>query len=566
MRLTLTALSSQYIHMPLTPFCLKRAVDALPFVSTCIGDANINETPGDILRRLMATRPDMLAFALYIWNRDMTVRLIRMVKALHPSLPVVVGGPEATHAVAEVFRDAPCDFIIRGAGEDALPGLLLALHEGRDPAEVPGVCRRTEDGFTPADIAPAPAPRADLYDEAWHTMLHGRMVYVETSRGCPFSCAFCLSGQKERVQFMPQEEALALLIRLGRSGTDTVKLIDRTFNCNRARTKYLLRGLMDARARGEIGEVCYHFEVAADLFDDATLSLLAQAPAGLFQMEAGLQSFHPATLDACHRHTDMALLTDRIQRILRPGNVHLHIDLIAGLPEEDFATFADSFNQAYGLMPHQLQLGFLKLIHGSLLRETDWGQRYAPDPPYEVLSTPWMSYHELQRLHDCAEAVERLHNSGRFALTLSLALAHTGMTPFELFLHLGEAMAARTGRWSLDALTRLVYDELLALSVPMSALRDALVQDRLATDNTGYLPPFLQGDPTLLKAAARAYREAHPDIHHPRCALSTDTQTLYVATWTHRHPVTQRGSVEHEQGRCPCTPPEGHCPSGLPFG
>ena len=543
MRLTLTALSSQYIHMPLAPFCLKKAVEPLPFVTAAICDANINETPAAILRRLMDTRPGMLAFALYIWNRDMTLRLIRMAKALDPALPVVVGGPEATYAVASVFRDAPCDYVIRGAGEEALPALLTALHEHRDPAGIPGLCLRREGVITDGGIAPAPAPRADLYDEGWHTMLAGRMAYVETSRGCPFSCAFCLSGQKEHVQFMPQEEALALLIRLGKSGADTVKLIDRTFNCSRSRTKYLLSGLIGAKARGEIGEVCYHLEVAADLFDDETLELLSRAPAGLFQMEAGLQSFHPAALDACHRHTDMALLTDRLTRILQPGNVHLHIDLIAGLPEEDFATFGESFDRAYGLLPHQLQLGFLKLIHGSALREKDWGQRFAPDPPYEVLSTPWISYTELQRLHDCAEAVDRLHNSGRFARTLTLALEQTGMRPFGLFLRLGEAMAARTGRWSLDALTRLVYDELSSLGVPEPALRDALVTDRLATDNTGYLPPFLQGDPAALKAVARRYREEHPASHHPRCALSHDGKVLLVANWAARHPVTQRGEV-----------------------
>lgn len=543
MRLTLTALSSQYIHMPLAPFCLKKAVDALPFMQTVIVDANINDTPSAILRSLMANRPQVLGFSMYIWNRDMTCRLTRMVKALDPAIRIVIGGPEATYSVKETFRDTPCDFILRGAGEESLPALLQRLHDGSSLNDVPGLCVRTENGFTQADVAPAPAPRADLYDGGWQRMLSGRIIYAETSRGCPFSCAFCLSGQRENVQFMPQEEALALLIRLGQSGGDTVKLIDRTFNCRRDRTKFLLRGLMEAKARGEIGVVCYHLEVAADLFDDETLDLLAQAPAGLFQMEAGLQSFHPETLDACHRHTDMARLTDRIQRILLPGNVHLHIDLIAGLPEEDFPTFGHSFNHAYHLHPHQLQLGFLKVIHGSHLRETDWGQRFAPDPPYEILSTPWISYDELQRLHDCAEAVERIHNSGRFALTLALALQTTGLEPFELFLRLGDAMAVRPGRWSLDNLTRMIFDTLQAQGVPESSLRDTLILDRLATDNTGYLPPFLQQDMASLKSAARRWREEHPEHRHPRCALLTDGR-LCVAIWNKKHPVTQRGSIQ----------------------
>ena len=547
LRLTLTGLASQYIHMPLAPYCLKKAVDeGCPDVVTTICDLNVNDTQEDLLARVMATEPDVLSVSMYIWNRECAARLIRRVKALHPEIIVIVGGPEATFSVEETFREMPIDYLLRGAGEESLPALLRVLTAGGDAADVPGCCFRTEEGLHTSLPAPAPAPRSDLYDDAWHAALNGRMAYVETSRGCPFQCAFCLSGNKEApdartVQFMPAEEALELLIRIGNSGADTIKLIDRTFNCHKVRTMALLRGLIEAKQRGDIGEVCYHFEVAADLFDDEALALLATAPAGLFQMEAGLQSFHAATLDACDRHTAMDRLADRIRRILEPGNIHLHIDLIAGLPEEDFATFGRSFDQAFALKPHQLQLGFLKFIHGSRLRMDQWGARFAPDPPYEALSTPWMTYAELRRLHDAAEAVERIHNSSRFALAEALALG-TGIRAFNLYLLLGERMAARQGRWSLDNLTRLVYEAFLSLGVDEASLRDAMILDRLATDNTGYLPPFLQGDPTLLKAAARTWRERHPDVRHPRVALLSDGAA--VAVWTKKHPVTERGEVE----------------------
>ena len=544
MRLTITGLASQYIHMPLAPFCLKKAVDEqLPQVETTICDLNINDTQEDLLRRVLSTNPDVFALCLYIWNRDASARLIRRIKAAKPEITVIIGGPEATHSASETFAEMPVDYLIRGACEEAFPALLRCQMDDGDPQSVPGVCLRTGAGLLISAIAPAPAPRSDLYDEAWHAALNGRMAYVETSRGCPFSCAFCLSGQRERVQFMPQEEALALLIHLGQSGAETVKLIDRTFNCHRERTLFLLQGLIEARERGKIGETCYHFEVAADLFDDDTLALLSTAPAGLFQMEAGLQSFHAPTLETCNRRTDMARLVDRLRRILAPGNVHLHIDLIAGLPREDFTTFGHSFDLAFELRPHQLQLGFLKLIHGSQLRQSDWGQRFAPDPPYEVLATPWITYEELCQLHDCAEAVERIHNSGRFVLAEQLTLKITGMRPFDLYLLLGERMAQKQGRWSLDALTRMVYDTLVTLDVPENALRDAMITDRLCTDNTGYLPPFLQGDAARLKAAARAYRLAHPQAKHPRVALLSDGSAL-AALWTKKHPVTQRGEVE----------------------
>ena len=556
LRLTMTGLSSQYIHMPLAPFCLKKAVDdTCPEVVTTICDLNINDTQEDLLARLMATEPDVLGVSVYIWNRLCATQLIRRVKALKPEIIVIVGGPEVSFSVEESFREMPIDYLLRGAGEESLPALLRVIMNGGDAVAVPGCCFRETNGLRIVPPAPTPAPSSDLYDEAWHTALNGRMAYVETSRGCPFACSFCLSGNKEapdarQVQFMPVDEALELLIRVGNSGCDTIKLIDRTFNCHKARTMALLRGLIEAKTQGRIGDVCYHFEVAADLFDDEALALLATAPAGLFQMEAGLQSFHGATLDACNRHTDMSKLVDRIRRIMEPNNIHLHIDLIAGLPEEDFATFGQSFDNAFGLKPHQLQLGFLKFIHGSQLREQDWGARFAPDPPYEVLSTPWMTYEELRRLHHAAEAVERIHNSGRFALAESLVLEHTGMRPFSLYLLLGERMAARQGRWSLDNLTRLVYDTFMSLGVNEAALRDAMILDRLATDNTGYLPPFLQTqDVPTLKAAARAYREAHPDIRNPRVALLSDgsacrAPAAVAAVWTKKHPVTQRGEVE----------------------
>lgn len=546
MRLTLTGIASQYIHMPLAPFCLKKAVESALSIPVRVCDININEPVEDSLARLLEDAPTHVGFCVYIWNREVTARLVRRLKALDPTVCVILGGPEVTFSPEETFAEMPCDYLLRGAGEESLPALLRCLMDGTAPENIPGLC-------TPgaiAEVAPTPPPRADLYDESWHTALNGRMVYVETSRGCPFSCAFCLSGQKDRVQFMPREEALTLLIRLGASGTDTVKLIDRTFNCDRDRTRYLLSGLMDAKAQGRIGDVCYHLEVAADLFDDETLALLAQAPSGLFQMEAGLQSFHAPTLDACRRHTDMARLVDRLRHLLAPGNIHMHIDLIAGLPGEDFPTFGQSFDQAFELHPHQLQLGFLKLIHGSHLRETDWGQRYAPDPPYEILSTPWISYPELCRLHSCADAVERIHNSGRFADTLTLALDHTGLRPFDLFLRLGDAMAARQGRWSLDALTGMVYQTLLDAGVPADLLRDAMIHDRLATDNTGYLPPLLQGDAAALKKAVRELIRSRPELRHPRCAL-TSRGTLLLAAWKRKHPVTQRGEVQ-ELPVAPC--------------
>ena len=384
MRVTFAGLSSQYIHVTLAPWCLRHAARKAgrpEEITLC--EMNINEPAEQLMRQLMETRPDLLGFSVYIWNRSLTGELIRRIKAAFPALPILVGGPEVTWSPEETFREMPCDFLLRGAGEESFPLLLSAL-QGEIPLEqVPGLCRRTFDGvYISPEVAPAPPPDPGVYDDAYLAALKGRMAYVETSRGCPFSCAFCLSGQRDKVLFLPKEEALALLLRVGKSGVSIVKLIDRTFNCDRKRTAYLLSGLMEARKRGELGQVCYHLEVGADLFDGELLALLREAPAGLFQLEAGIQSFHGPTLEHCRRRTDMALLESNLCALLAPGNIHIHIDLIAGLPEEDLPTFIASFNKAYALGPHMLQLGFLKLLYGSALREEAEANacRFSPDP------------------------------------------------------------------------------------------------------------------------------------------------------------------------------------------
>lgn len=562
MRVTLVGLSSQYIHMPLAPWCLRHAARkaGCPDELT-LCQAHINEPVETLLRRILETRPEVVAFSVYIWNRTLTATLMRRIRAACPEVRLVCGGPEVTWSPEETMAEMPCDYLLRGAGEESFPRLLDALRGAADWESVVGLCRRTPEGVAiSSEVAPAPPPDAGLYDEAYLAALQGRMAYVETSRGCPFSCAFCLSGQRERVQFMPQEEALALLIRLGQSGSHIVKLIDRTFNCDRARTAFLLGGLMDAHARGEIGQVCYHLEVGADLFDQELLELLAQAPAGLFQMEAGIQSFHAPTLESCNRRTDMARLTHNLRTLLAGNNIHIHIDLIAGLPQEDLPTFIRSFDQAYALQPHMLQLGFLKLLYGSRLRAQaeENGCRFSPDPPYEALATREMSYADMCRLQDVAQAVDRYYNSGKFQHTLAWALPRCGLTPYALYRRLGEALAQVGGSVSLARAEELLRRELLALGLPPETLRDHLVWDRLATDNTGYLPPELQREGDALRNVSRRWKEAHPDVRHPRLALVQEGRLLLSASWTALHPVTRLGEVQcwETETLLPCDPAE----------
>ncbi|MBQ8161550.1 MAG: DUF4080 domain-containing protein [Clostridia bacterium] len=540
-RVLISCLSSQYIHVPLAPLCLKAALEeACPSVQISIAEANINEPFDAVLDRLAGEAPDLIALCVYIWNRRETARLVRSLKALMPRVPIVVGGPEVTHDVEAVFRDMPIDYLIRGAGEVPFPSLVSALMEDRK-TEIPGVCLKNTDGSirmaTPA-LPPPPSP--DLYTQEDFSRLGSRMIYAETSRGCPFSCAFCLSGRNEPVQQMSSEEALSYLIRLGSSsGAGTVKLVDRTFNFHDRRTREILQGLIHARVKGQIPDVCYHMEVAADLFSKEALELLATAPRGLFQMEAGLQSFHAKTLDACNRHTDMERLEHNLRTILEPGNIHLHIDLIAGLPEEDFETFGVSFDRAFHIHPHQLQLGTLKLIPGSALRERDWGQIFQPDPPYEVLSTPWISYPELARLRQAAEVVEKVWNSGRFRESIS-CIVDSGTRSFDLFLSLGHVLGTQSLKPARYA--EAIYKEAMQRGIPDALIRTHLILDWLSFDNTGTLPPFLRPD-RIPPERLKSWKTAHPGAPRPRVALLPSGR-IALAVWEKVDPVTLRGKVE----------------------
>ena len=256
--------------------------------------------------------------------------------------------------------------------------------------------------------------------------------------------------------------------------------------------------------------------MGADLFDDRTLDLLATAPAGLFQMEAGLQSFHEPTLQAVSRKTDLDKLCRNLKRLLRPGNIHVHIDLIAGLPYEDLETFAGSFNRAYGLRPHMLQLGFLKLLHGSRLRRQaeELGIVYREDPPYTFIRSGWLDEADAARLERLEDVLDRLHNSGRFRLTLAYALRAAGMPPFALLDALADGLLRRgiqPDGMSLDAYTAAIFEELAALpGINRGRLRDVMVCDRLAAVRGGLLPPCLQVTDKALGRLKRRLAEAEP--------------------------------------------------------
>ena len=501
LRVVLCQVNSQYIHSALAPWSLAAAAGArcaLPHTLR-VEDANINQPPEQVADRLCAGRPDFIGLCCYIWNAAYLRRLLPLLRRRLPEVLLVAGGPQASFDCGDFSAKNPeFDYLLAGEGEISFPRLLDALAGAGRPEEVPGLVRRTPDGLVQNPPPPPVTELDDPYTPAYFEALQGRIAYLEGSRGCPFHCAFCLSGREDRLRQFPLGETLERAVRLARSGCRTIKFVDRTFNADRQRAQEIWRFLIARRADGTIPEgVCFHFEIGADLFDAESLQLLAGAPAGLFQFEAGLQSFSPRTLKAVARAADNDRICANLLALRERGNIHLHIDLIAGLPYEDAAAFAAGFDRAYALQPHQLQLGFLKLLRGSPLwdQATALGLCFDPAPPYAVTSTRWLSASDLARLHDAEWALDRLHNSGRYPRTLTELLdrwqggALAFFAAFRGFCRAG----GLSDHPAQDALTAALFRFGGALAgMSETRLRDLLCMDLLSCRRGGTLPAVLR--------------------------------------------------------------------------
>lgn len=556
MHAVICGINSQYIHSSLAPWCLLAGVHAYaaPSVTAEVVEGTINESPHALLSRIIKKAPRVVGFSCYIWNIEAVLRLTGQLKQALPEITVVLGGPEVSYRADDLLREQPLvDYVLSGEGERPFAMLLTALAGDLSLEGIPGLSYRNGETvvgsqpYVTDEVPPSP------YCEEYFNALNGRIAYLETSRGCPFSCAFCLSGRCGGVRYYPFERAQKEILLLANSGSKTIKFVDRTFNADRKRALSIIQFICAHYDVDIPRDVCFHFEIAGDLLDEETLTVLSEAPAGLFQVEVGIQSFNQATLAAISRKTDMRVLMCNIRRLLACNTVHVHIDLIAGLPKEDINAFAESFNKAFALSPHMLQLGFLKLLPGAPMREQRelYPCEFSAQPPYEVISTPWMSENELERLHLIASALDRLYNSGRFRRTLRYLLGVTGETPFALFARLSDCLCKE--HVSLDDYTEQVYAVCCTLTgVDAEQLRGHMACDRIATNTSGILPLCLRAEEAERK---RLKRLADTDERFRR-PVSVKRGTAYVdgrlvyADYTAPHAVTGEYPLQYFNERC----------------
>ncbi len=496
-KIVICSLSSKYIHSPLSPWCLLAGLRQYgSHAEHKIVEGTINESVEKVAERIIAEKPAIVGLSCYIWNIKSIQSLGVILKDAINGLRIILGGPEVSYNAGEVLSlYSWCDFVISGEGEYPFAMLCDAIFENKN-FNIPGVCYRNKDKIIISEPYIGDSDPPSPYCKEYFDALHGRITYLETSRGCPYFCAFCLSGRCGGIRFFDIERAKNEILALSNSGTQTIKLVDRTFNAHKERAKELWRFIISEHGKRIPSNVCFHFEIAGDILDDESIKILNSAPKGSIQLEIGLQSFNEKTLEYISRRTNTKKLKLNIRRLIEPGNIHIHIDLIAGLPFEDIVSFAKSFNTAYFLHPNMLQLGFLKLLHGAEMREDKkkYPCEFSEEPPYEVISTEWTNHIALERLHKVEDALERLYNSGRFHSTLEYIISASGLAPFDVFDSFGNWVSSKIDfSVSLDEYTELVYNYFSKISgINSSLLKDKMICDRVASNSSGKLPDVLK--------------------------------------------------------------------------
>ena len=455
MKHLLVAINAKYIHTCLAVRYLKGYVKQRSSLDVDFLEFTINQQSSYLLEEIYRQAPDTLAFSCYIWNIGVVTSLLPDLRKVLPQTKIILGGPEVSFGSSTLLSTLPdADYILAGEGEIGYLALLEALESGTQLNDVPNLIWRSCQGIRQNAAAPflsmdeLPFPYENL------EQLSHQILYYEGCRGCPFDCQYCLSGEDKALRTKSFEKIRAELDLFLSQQVPQVKFVDRTFNCRPSYYRPIWRYLIER----DNGVTNFHFELSADLLQDEDITLLRKARPGLFQFEIGVQSTFAPTLRAIHRSHRVEKIFHRVRQVAELGNIHQHLDLIAGLPLENFSTFGKSFDEVFALHPQQLQLGFLKLLRGSGLdqRREELGLICSSQPPYEVLSTPDLSFSDLIRLKGVEDMVERYYNSGRFQLSLSHALSYFP-SPFCFFESLSTYWAGQ-GYDSISHSKESLYD------------------------------------------------------------------------------------------------------------
>ncbi|HNX92579.1 MAG TPA: radical SAM protein, partial [Syntrophomonas sp.] len=419
----LSTLNAKYIHSSLAIRYLQTYCRKYGNLHLKIKEFTINEALDDIMAYLYLLQPQILCFSCYIWNIRPILELAADYKKISPQTLIVLGGPEVSYDAEQLLENNPAiDYIVRGEGEATLQELLLTLAEEGSTSQIQGISYRQDNAIyrnpdrplmKDLDSIPFPYP-PDMQD------FHDKVVYYESSRGCPYNCNYCLSSTQHGVRFFSLSRVKQDLAFLAGQGIREIKFVDRTFNCHEERAMEIMRWIIGLETNTR-----FHFEVEASTLSARMLEFLATVPADKFNLEIGIQSTFRPALQAVNRKSDWIKTRDNIARLRSYHNFHIHLDLIAGLPFETYQDFAGSFNDVYRLQPDVLQLGFLKMLKGSAIRETtdEHEYKYQTLPPYKVLANRYMDFTEMIKLQQIESLLDKYHNSADMKQSLAYIIS-----------------------------------------------------------------------------------------------------------------------------------------------
>ena len=570
MKILLAAVNAKYIHSNLAVYSL-RAYAHKYEGEIQIAEYTINQTVDEILMDLYKHSPDILCLSCYLWNISYIKQIVTELPKVLPYTAIWLGGPEVSYSARELLEEyAAVAGIMCGEGEETFLELIEYYHSGtgktsdaeaeglrgsgeekgqgrdggitalsgRSLEHIRGIAYRKVDG-TIGQTPPRPALDLSTVPFAYGHIedFKNRIIYYESSRGCPFSCSYCLSSIDRCLRFRDPELVKRELQFFIDHEVPQVKFVDRTFNCRHDHAMAVWSYIKEH----DRGVTNFHFEVAADLLNEEEIRLIQSMRPGLIQLEIGVQSANDETLREIRRTMDLDKVRDRVERIKEGRNVHQHLDLIAGLPREGYESFAKSFDVVYAMKPEQLQLGFLKVLKGSLMHERteEYGLIYQERPPYEVLKTKWMSYGEIIRLKRVEEMTEVYYNSGQFRHTMEYLRRKFG-SPFSMY----EALAKYYEQSGLTGMqhSRLARYEILsrfaglylADGTEKKEFTEWLTLDLYLRDNVKNRPAFLGEEQTAKEEAAVFYKKEAQEYRYLKGYEGFDSRQMRKMTHLER--------------------------------
>ena len=499
MKILLTTLHAKYSHVSLALPCLAAYCRDIPDTDIVIREWTVNEPREHLLRLVIAERADLIAFSCYIWNIELTLKIVSDIKRIAPEIFIVLGGPEVSFGIFDLMHDnSAIDFVVKGEGEASFRRLIVALQQEpiterhKSLIEIENLFFRDEN-----DTAAGPLSREQLVLDSLHSPFEAGLVdftkpliYYETSRGCPFSCAFCLSSVEGGVRsFSVERIKKDLLLLMGRD-VPQIKLVDRTFNYDAERADTIWTYILEHNRSSR-----FHFEVAADLLTENNLLTLARVPENTFHFEIGVQSSSVATLEQVGRTANLDRIFAHVRRLKSDTHIELHLDLVAGLPREDYTRFLASLQAVAALKPNMIQIEPLKLLKGTQMRAIAAREGYAfsGSPPYTILHNPWLSYQDICRIETIGRLLDLFSKHGGFRTAFTVLERHN---PISIIL---DRMARHAGNENLSSLScRTVFELFARLAEPLQEaeecvrLHDALFFDYCRVDMPlmGKLPLF----------------------------------------------------------------------------